>query len=184
MLQHELAAAFDRGEQLAAAGLPFEPPKIPLASDELQRLGRFLAWAKERCCRACPARPAVVAAYVLHEHAKGTPAEQVLALLRAIEAFHDHHGLANPCATAVVRLALDDVIRVEPPRSWPKEDKILFANLDPAVRDVIARRETERETALRRAQNALAEEKKRLLADSAEKSVGNTDKEPNNHVHS
>ena len=172
-LANELISAYEAGERAVTAGLPFSEPKTPLASDELSRLGRFLAWAKEKCVRACPARPSVVAAYVLHEHGLGTPAQQILAILEAVTAFHDHHGQPNPSATAVVRLALDDVIRIEPPRSWPKEDKVLFATLPPDIRDVIARREQERDASLRRKQNELAEQTKRLTTEAATNSVNN-----------
>jgi hypothetical protein len=180
MLQHELNAAYEAGERAITAGLPFEQPKTPLATDELGRLGRFLAWAKEKCVRACPARPSVVAAYVLQEHGLGTPAQQILAILESIVAFHDHHSAPNPAATAVVRHALGEAIHIEPPRSWPKEDKVLFATLPPDIRDVIARREQAREIELRRKQNEVAELRKRLTTEAATNSVNVEKKETKN----
>jgi len=183
MLQNELNAAFENGERILASGLPFEQPKTPLAADVLDRLNRFLAFTKETCCRACPARPSSVAAFVIHEHGLGTPAQQILSLVEAIAAFHDHYGLAKPVATAIVRLALEEVIHIEPPRAWPKEEKAAFALLPPDIRNVIARRENERDAWLRRAQNKAAEERK-ASANGANKSDGNIQKEGTNNVNS
>jgi len=168
-----LNAAFDNGERILAAELPFETKPKVLSHDEFERLNRFLEFAKQKCCRACPARPSTVAAYIIHEKAEGRPAQQILALVEAIAAFHDHHGLANPCATQIVRVAIDEVIHIDAPRAWNREDRVLFASLDPMVRDVIARREQERDVALRRLQNKAAEERK-ALANGADKSDGNS----------
>jgi hypothetical protein len=185
MLANELEAAYANGEQLLAQRLPFEQPRAPLAHDQLERFGRFMEFAKERCCRAIPARPTTIAAFVVHEHGLGTPAQQILSLLEAIEAHHNHHGLANPNATAIVRLALDNVIHVEPPRSWPKEDKVRFGMLPPDTRDIIARRERDREIGLRRGQNEIAELRKRLKTEAATNSVNvNEKKELSNYEHS
>jgi hypothetical protein len=181
MLQNELIAAYEAGERTVASELPLEHLQTPLTADQLHRVNRFLEFARQKCCRAAPARPTTEAAYVLHEHAEGTSAQQILALLDSIAAFHDHHGLANPVATAVVRLALDDVIRIEPPRSWPKEDKVLFATLPPDIRSVIARREQERDASLRRKQNELAEQTKRLTTEAATNSVNNIDTKGNSN---
>jgi len=53
---------------------------------------------------------------------------------------------------------------IEPPRSWSKADKEEFATYPREAQEKIARREQERETALRRAQNEQAEKLKGLTA--------------------
>ncbi len=53
---------------------------------------------------------------------------------------------------------------VEPPRSWTKEEKEEFASYPREAQEKIARREQERETALRRGQNEHAEKLKALTA--------------------
>jgi hypothetical protein len=167
-LQDELNAALDRGEEIVAGELPFEWKPPTLASDVLHRLGRWTAWAKEKCVRACPARPSSVAAFVVHEHGLGTPAQQIISLLEAIAAFHDHYGVANPIATSIVRLALDEiVIHIDAPRAWSNSDRLEFALLPPDIRKIVARREEQRDTALRKKQNELAELKKRLETEAA-----------------
>lgn len=51
---------------------------------------------------------------------------------------------------------------IEPPRSWTKEDKEEFATYPREAQEKIARREQDRETALRRSQNETAEKLKGL----------------------
>ena len=92
----------------------------------------------------------------------------ILTVIEAIEQIHDYHALSNPTRTAPVRAALDQIIKVEPPRSWPSQDKANFARLPTEIRQIISKRETAREKELRRAQNAAAELKKRYaVADEA-----------------
>lgn len=180
MLQNDLAAAFDHGERLLAAELgeklAFKPKE--LSHDQQHRFGVFVEFAKQKCVRACPAKPTSVAAFVIDKHSDGVPAQQILALLEAITAAHNCHGnLADPCAAQIVRQALSETIRTNPPRSWPAADKLLFATLDPVVQDVIARREEERDSNLRKKQNELAELRKRLEAEAATNSVNSENKE-------
>lgn len=57
---------------------------------------------------------------------------------------------------------------IEPPRSWTKEEKEEFATYPREAQEKIARREQERETALRRSQNEAAEKLKGLTAKERE----------------
>jgi hypothetical protein len=65
-----------------------------------------------------------------------------------------------------VRAVLNDVVAVDPPRSWTKEEKAEFATFPIPAQKTISRREQDRERALRQRQNELAEERKRLQADA------------------
>jgi hypothetical protein len=53
---------------------------------------------------------------------------------------------------------------IEPPRSWTKEDKEEFKSYPREAQEKIARREQDRETALRRGQNEVAEQRKEAEA--------------------
>jgi hypothetical protein len=159
--QREQIAAWDQNEKTLAARLP-QQPKPALSADIRTRWDRFADFCRKQEVRSLPAKPATVAAYLADEIAQGMDVQHALALLAAIEAAHDHAGLANPVRTAVARQVLDGVVKVEPPRSWPAADKAEFALLPPEIREVIAKREQERDRALRRAQNELAEERKHL----------------------
>ena len=109
--------------------------------------------------------------FILSQAKVGVAPERIAAEARAIELLHDHYGLANPIQTRAGRWALAQVLpSVEAPRSWTKEQKAQFAEFPRAAQEVIAAREKDRETTLRRGQNEIAEMKKRLMAD-AEKSA-------------
>ena len=159
---------WDSGEARLAAELPIQ--SVDLSADVRSCLDAFNKWTASKSARRLPAKPVTVACYVLDQAALGVPAQQILAQLDAIERAHDRHSLSNPVRTAVVRAALETIIKVDPPRSWPKEDKVLFAQLDPEIRQVIARRESERDRELRRIQSRAAE-LRRLPNGAATKTV-------------
>lgn len=57
-----------------------------------------------------------------------------------------------------------DPVAIEPPRSWSNEDKQWFAALPPETQEILARRENERDTALRRGQNEVATQRQSFTA--------------------
>jgi hypothetical protein len=158
--QREEILKLDAGDQRVAADLARRIQSIPaneLSADIRSRLDPFNKWAIARQARRCPAKPATVALWALEQAAMGVPAQQILTQLDAIEHLHDRWGLANPVRTAIVRRVLEGIIKVPPPRSWPHTDKVRFAELPPDIREIIARREQQRDKALRRLQNEAAE---------------------------
>jgi hypothetical protein len=160
-LQRAKIQAWDEAEQRLAAELKLDVPAPVLSTDLLERWDRFATWTASRGVRKCPARPATCAAYCLAQQDMGASVQAILAMLAAVQAIHDHHNLPNPVRTAIVRAALGMIIKVDPPRSWPKEDKVLFAQLDPDVRQIISERESLRDREIRRLQNAAAEVRKK-----------------------
>jgi hypothetical protein len=54
------------------------------------------------------------------------------------------------------------------PRSWPREDKVRFAELDPDIREIISKRENDRDKELRRLQNKVAADLQRQTATAPE----------------
>jgi hypothetical protein len=83
--------------------------------------------------------------------------KDIVPAMESIQAWYAHHLEPDPCSSPAVREVLARRLRIEVPRSWSKEDRRLFAALPPEVRAIIYRRETERDTALRRFQNKAAE---------------------------
>ena len=59
----------------------------------------------------------------------------------------------------------DSLPPIEPPRSWTKEEKDEFSTYPREAQEKIARREQDRETALRRGQNDTAEQRKAVEAE-------------------
>ena len=112
--------------------------------------------------RHAPAKPWCVAAFVLDQHKLGYEISDSLA---AIERLHERFNLSNPVLTAIVGAAIERVIAIKPPRSWPKADQALLVTLPAQIRQPIEAREQERDAGLRRKQNELAEKIKALKPD-------------------
>ena len=170
--QREQIAAWDRAELALREQLNI--PKRELSADVRDRFIVLENWCAEKGVRKLPAKPWVVAAFILEQIANGRDVQGCLALLAAIEAVHDSHNLSNPTATAIVRAALDTIVKAEPPRSWNKDERAAWALLPPEIRQAISRREYDRDKALRVAQNRLGEERNRLRgADETAKGTTN-----------
>ena len=146
----------DANEAALASCFP-RPPE--LSSEAQQRVMPFVQWCEVQRVRALPARPTSVAAFVCWQQDQHVPRQVIVETLSAIEALHIAASVGNPVVAPVVSATLGST--VEPPRSWKKEDKEFFATLPLHAQEIVARREQERETNLRRGQNELAEMKKR-----------------------
>jgi hypothetical protein len=151
----------DAGDRRVATELKLDIPKPALAKDVLERFDIFGKWCASKQARKCPAKPKTVAAFVLAQHELGATAQVILSILAAVEALHNFHGLSNPVQTAIVRAALDTIIKVDLPRGWSVSERVEFALLPPDVRQIILDKERLRDKAVRRAQNEAAELRKR-----------------------
>ncbi len=118
----------------------------------------FAAWCEMMNVRSCPARPAVLAGFIV-ELSRTIPAADLIKAAADIADWHLLFGLANPSATPIVLAALDKIATIDPPRSWPKEQKHRFRALPHDLQVYVAKREKERDRALRRAQNAAASQR-------------------------
>ena len=131
-----------------------------LSDPERALLNPFIEWCRGMSVRHCPATPAVVATFVQEYDWRGP--KIVVPMLQAIEALHDHHMLANPVATGVVRAAISDIFGddladlisgFEAPKSWSKTEKKLFWILPKDIQQIVARREYQRDLAVKQAMN-------------------------------
>jgi hypothetical protein len=161
----ELIAALDAGEAAMAAEVmkAIGPAQVELSDRVRSRLAEFAKWCGEYNVRACAAKPATVAMWVLSHRHLG--ADAIMDMLASVEALHHYHGLSVPTKSAIVCRALEYLFKAEPPRSWKSEEKLLFAALPQDVQQIIGRRERDRERELRRAQNLAAELQKQLKPD-------------------
>lgn len=160
--RRDLIAAFDKNETIISEQVAalFQDVAVPeLDGEALAHLRDFLSWCASNGVRHCPAKPTTVAAWIVSLPENGGNQDRILATLAAIELLHDQHGKPNPVATAIVKFALDRVVHIDPPRSWPKPDKISFALLPADIRAIIAKRERDRERVMRRDQNVAAKER-------------------------
>ena len=60
-------------------------------------------------------------------------------------------------ATAPVGCRLIQIEAIEPPRSWTKEEKLFFAGSPRDIQGAVARRERDKEKAMRKAQNEVGD---------------------------
>ena len=159
--QRQRVLEWEANERKLAGTLP-PTAKTELSADCRDRLAIFVNYCKSQNVRHCPARPATCAAFAAAEAADGRDAQGICSLLAAIEALHDFHGFSNPVATAAVSAVLDRIVKTEPPRSWGTAERSEWARLPPAIRETITRREKDRDVALKRKFNELAELKNDL----------------------
>ena len=162
-IAHVNARELDANEAAIASCFP-PPPDVP--PEARQHLIPFVQWCEAQRVRSLPARPASVAAFAQWQKDLGVPREKISASLATIEALHFSASLGNPCATPLVRAATS-ASTIEPPRSWTRAEKQTFTELPVEIQAVVARREQDRETTLRRGQNELAEMKKLLRLQTA-----------------
>ena len=151
LIQHEL-------DMVARFTLP---AAAPLSDADLKLITEFSTWCQQRRVRALPSRPEIVATF-LKELAHRGP-DYVLSMVEAIGRNHmKHPSLSDPTVSRAVHFVLNEIIKTEPPRSWPKAEKLLFAALPAQIKAVIAKREIERESGLRKKQTAMDLEIKKL----------------------
>jgi hypothetical protein len=110
--QREQIQRWDNNERALLQELKLDVPRSALAKDVLERLDIFGKWAASKSVRKCPSKPYVVAAFCIEQHELGATAQVILAILTAVEALHDYHGLSNPVRTAIVRAALETISRL------------------------------------------------------------------------
>jgi hypothetical protein len=143
-------------EQRIAAEISAPKHKID-DTEALLILRQFAEWCRSRGVKWLPAAPATCAAWVHFQHVNHIAAETIVKAIEAIQIAHDQHGFANPIATAAVRAELGRILNIKPPRSWKKEEHLVFNSLPIEARDVIKRHADLDSLTLRRLQNRVAE---------------------------
>jgi hypothetical protein len=159
-LAQSIEAAHTRNEQNLAARIA--APRLEIEDEGKRLLGRFINFCKQNGVRYLPSAPATVAGFIKAEYAAGASPEMILKTLEAIEILHSQANAANPVACPSPRLALNEITKIEGPRSWSKSERLVFAGLAPDVQAIILRHAQIDSNAVRRAQNEAAELRKSL----------------------
>src|SRR5690349_842715 len=128
-LAEEIRRAHSKNEARIAAEVA--TPKSELDTEAQLHLHHFAEFCKSRGVLGLPARPATCAMFVRVQHANGVPTERILAALAAVENVHWDHNLASPVASKQVRAELARILNTPAPRSWKKEEQLLFLTLPP-----------------------------------------------------
>ncbi len=120
----------------------------------------FDKWCALHDVQPMQAAPATVARFVTDIAAMGV--EKIWPMIGEISRAHYLIGLADPTLGGAVSAALNDIARIEPPRSWPKEHKFQFGRLPYDLQIYVASHESQRETEVRRAHNEAAMARREL----------------------
>jgi hypothetical protein len=122
----------------------------------------FDRWCVLRNEDPLPASPNAVARFIADVAPHGI--EKVWPLVAAISRAHYVIGLADPTGGGPVSAALNAIARIDPPRSWPKEQKFRFTSLPYDLQVYVAGHEARREKEIRRAQSETAKVRQELAA--------------------
>ncbi|MEY9465828.1 hypothetical protein ABH973_006241 [Bradyrhizobium ottawaense] len=120
----------------------------------------FDGWCKLSNRQPVPAPPVLVAQFVAEIAPLGI--EAAWNAVQDISRAHYLIGLADPTLSRPVTLALSNIARIDPPRSWKKEHKANFEALPYYLQRYVAEREDDRERTIRRAMNDAAVAKQEL----------------------
>ena len=121
----------------------------------------FGNWCELNGIAGCPAAPAAVAKFVADCAPLGI--ERLWPAVQEISAAHASFGLADPTLGGIVAAAINDVAGIAPPRAWPNDGKQRFKSLPYDLQVYVAAHEARREKEIRRAQNAAAVARQKLV---------------------
>jgi hypothetical protein len=94
--------------------------------------------------------------------------EQVWEALREVSRSHYVHNLFDPTLGETVAAALNNIAKVDPPRSWPKDLHERFKMLPHEIQHWLARRQAADDRLIRNLQNELAQLRKKENADGVQ----------------
>ena len=136
------------------------PVLVALAQARMREAPMFVRWCELNGASPCPAAPETVARFITDCASLGI--ERLWPAMQQISKMHVLLGLADPTLGGGAAGAISEIAGVAPPRSWPEFYRERFRSLPYDVQAYVASRETQRERALRRAQNEAASLRKRI----------------------
>src|SRR5215216_4463325 len=138
------------------------PVLAALAQARMRAAPMFVKWCELNGLSPCPAAPAHIARFVMDCAPLGI--ERLWPAIQDISRLHVSVGLADPTLGGVAAEAINELAGIDPPRSWPGGPKQSFKSLPYDLQVYVAAHETQREKALRRAQNEAANARQKLAA--------------------
>jgi hypothetical protein len=118
----------------------------------------FEDWCLLNGEKAHHATPAVVARFVKDIAPMGI--SRVWHAVQEVSRTHYTIGLSDPTLGGPVAAAVNEISKIAPPRSWPKEEQARFLTLPYDVQITIEKRERDRDNQVRTLQNEFAALKK------------------------
>lgn len=136
------------------------PVLAALARAREQAAPVFVKWCGLNGLSPCPASPADVERFVRECAPLGI--ERVWPAVQDISKLHGAIGLADPTLGWKVAAAINELARIDAPRSWPVDQKQRFKSLPYDLQLYVSANEDRRDRILRRSQNEAAAARKRL----------------------
>jgi hypothetical protein len=121
-------------------------------------MNMFEKWCALKGQKPFGASPDIVARFVGDIAPMGIAA--VWEAVQEVSRAHYMHGLASPCDGGPVAAAINEIAKIDPPRSWPAEEKHRFLTLPYDIQSYLARRQAADDALIRKLQNQIAELKK------------------------
>lgn len=118
----------------------------------------FENWCVLNGLKPHQASPTIVARFVSDIAPLGI--SKVWRAVQEISRTHYIIGLADPTLGGAVAAAVNEVSKIAPPRSWPKEEQARFLTLPYDVQVTIEKRERDRDNQVRAMQNEFAKLRK------------------------
>jgi hypothetical protein len=109
-----------------------------------------------------PARPTTCAGFCIQH--RGLEADELIEVMAGVSRAHQAANLADPTASLECNVVMARFVKIEPPRSWTKEDRVEFFRLPVTAQAIVVQRESERDAGLQRAMQKIADERKQLKA--------------------
>lgn len=122
----------------------------------------FENWCLLHDRQALPAAPSDVAAFVSTIAPMGI--EKVWPIVQEISRAHYMAGHADPTLGGPVAATVNDIAKIDPPRSWPKDHKFRFTQLPYDLQVYVAAHDRQREKTVRLAHNEAANARNGLAA--------------------
>jgi hypothetical protein len=118
----------------------------------------FEKWAALNGIKAHGASPTIIARFVADIAPMGI--SKVWRAVQEISRAHYTIGLADPTLGGPVAAAVNEISKIAPPRSWPKDDQVRFLTLPYDVQIIVEKRERDRDNQVRTMQNEFSKLKK------------------------
>lgn len=122
----------------------------------------FDKWCKLNDRSPMPAAPATVAQFVADVAALGI--EKIWPMIGEISRAHYMIGLADPTLGGAVSAAINEIARIEPPKSWPAPLRLRFPILPYDLQAYLAMQDKQQRGVIAKAFQDAAEARKALEA--------------------
>jgi hypothetical protein len=127
-------------------------------------MNMFEKWCSLRGEQAIPASPTIIARFIADVAPMGI--DRVWPAVLEISRAHYTIGLPDPTNSFPVTTAVNELSKIEPPRSWPAEEKARFLTLPFDIQSILLKRQNDFDREVKHMHTKFAELKKEYHAAS------------------